>query len=93
MRSNDRWIGGVAGGVALRLGVDALLVRAAFGVLMVLSGVGFVLYAAGWALLPEQSDGRIHLQEAIRGRFDSALAGAGILLLIGLFWQIGRAHV
>lgn len=90
VRSNDRWIGGVASGIALRLGVDALLVRAAFGVLMVLSGVGFVLYAAGWALLPEQSDGRIHLQEAIRGRFDSALAGAGILLLIGLFWRTGQ---
>lgn len=90
VRSNDRWIGGVASGLALRVGVDALLVRAAFGVLMVLSGVGFVLYAIGWALLPEQNDGRIHLQEAIRGRFDSALAGAGILLLIGLTWRTGQ---
>lgn len=90
VRSNDRWIGGVASGLALRVGVDALLVRAAFGVLMVLSGVGFVLYALGWALLPEQSDGRIHLQEAIRGRFDSALAGAGVLLLIGLTWRTGQ---
>ena len=90
VRSNDRWIGGVASGLALRVGVDVLLVRAAFGVLMLLSGVGFVLYAAGWALLPEQSDGRIHLQEAIRGRFDSALAGAGILLLVGLFWRTGQ---
>ena len=90
VRSNDRWIGGVASGLALRVGIDALLVRAAFGVLMVLSGVGFVLYAAGWALLPEQNDGRIHLQEAIRGRFDSALAGAGVLLLIGLTWRTGQ---
>lgn len=90
MRTNDRWIGGVASGVALRLGVDALLIRAAFGVLALLSGVGFILYAAGWALLPEQSDGRIHLQEAIRGRFDAAIAGAGILLLIGVFWRTGQ---
>ncbi|SDC32999.1 phage shock protein C (PspC) family protein [Sanguibacter gelidistatuariae] len=90
VRTNDRWIGGVASGLALRLGVDALLIRAAFGVLMLLSGVGFILYAAGWALLPEQSDGRIHLQEAIRGRFDSAIAGAGIVLFIGLFWRTGQ---
>lgn len=84
VRAQDRWIGGVASGVALRLGVDALLVRAAFGVLFLVSGVGLVLYALGWALLPEQTDGRIHLQEAIRGRFDSALAGAGIVFLVGV---------
>lgn len=90
MRANDRWIGGVASGIALRLGVDALLIRAAFGVLMVLSGAGFVLYAVAWALLPEQSDGRIHLQEAIRGRFDAAIAGAGIMLFIGVFWRTGQ---
>lgn len=60
-RTPDRWIGGVASGLALRLGVDALLVRAAFGVLALVSGAGLVLYALAWALLPEQSDGRIHL--------------------------------
>lgn len=84
VRGQDRWIGGVASGVALRLGVDALLVRVAFGVLFLISGAGLVLYALGWALLPEQVDGRIHLQEAIRGRFDSALAGAGIVFVIGV---------
>ena len=84
VRGQDRWIGGVASGVALRLGIDALLVRAAFGVLALVSGAGLVLYAVGWALLPEQVDGRIHLQEAIRGRFDAALAGAAILFVIGV---------
>jgi phage shock protein PspC (stress-responsive transcriptional regulator) len=89
VRANDRWVGGVASGIGLRLGVDALLVRAAFGVLALLSGAGFIFYAIGWTLLPEQSDGRIHLQEAIRGRFDSALAGAGILLVLGMPWRSG----
>lgn len=90
VRTEDRWIGGVASGLALRIGIDALLVRAAFGVLMALSGIGFILYAFGWMLLPEQRDGRIHLQETIRGRVDSAIAGAGILLLVGLFWRTGQ---
>lgn len=82
-RSDDRWIGGVASGVAARFGVDALLVRAAFLVLALVSGAGLVLYAVGWALLPERSDGRIHLQAAMRGRFDAAVAGAGIVLILG----------
>ncbi|PFG33932.1 PspC domain-containing protein [Sanguibacter antarcticus] len=83
VRAQDRWVGGVASGVALRLGVDALLVRAAFVVLFLLSGFGLVLYALGWAFLPEQADGRIHVQEALRGRFSSALAGAGIVFVVG----------
>lgn len=90
VRTPDRWIGGVASGVALRLGVDALLVRAAFGVLALVSGAGLVLYALAWALLPEQSDGRIHLEETIRGRFDAAIAGAGVMLVVGLSWHPGR---
>lgn len=90
VRTPDRWIGGVASGVALRLGVDALLVRAAFGVLALVSGAGLVLYALAWALLPEQTDGRIHLEETIRGRFDSAIAGAGVMLVVGLSWHPGR---
>ena len=90
VRTPDRWIGGVASGLALRLGVDALLVRAAFGVLALISGAGLVLYALAWALLPEQSDGRIHLEETIRGRFDAAIAGAGLLLVVGLSWDPGR---
>lgn len=90
VRTPDRWVGGVASGLALRLGVDALLVRAAFGVLALISGAGLVLYALAWALLPEQSDGRIHLEETIRGRFDAAIAGAGLLLVVGLSWDPGR---
>lgn len=90
VRTSDRWVGGVASGLALRLGIDALLVRAAFGVLALISGAGFVAYAAAWALLPEQSDGRIHLEETIRGRFDAAIAGAGVMLVVGLSWHPGR---
>ncbi|WP_434081074.1 PspC domain-containing protein [Sanguibacter sp. Z1732] len=75
IRTADRWIGGVAGGVARRLDVDPLLVRGAFVVLTFFGGLGLLLYGLGWALLAEESDGRIHLQEALRGRFDAGLAG------------------
>ncbi|WP_156743940.1 PspC domain-containing protein, partial [Occultella aeris] len=89
-RTTDRWIGGVAAGVARRLNIDPLIVRGVLVVMTLFGGLGLFLYGIGWALLPEETDGRIHLQEAIRGRFDAALAGAIAFALVGAsrlgFW-------
>jgi phage shock protein PspC (stress-responsive transcriptional regulator) len=84
VRTQDRWIGGVSGGVARRFGIDPLLVRGILGVTVLLGGAGLVLYGIAWALLPEEADGRIHLQETIQGRFDAALLGALALVVVGL---------
>lgn len=96
-RAPDRWIGGVASGIGVRLGIDALIVRGIFLVITLFGGLGLLVYGVAWALLPEASDSRIHLQEAIRGRFDAALAGAIIFTLIGLsrigFWWGGWANL
>lgn len=83
VRSPDRWVGGVGGGLAARFGIDPLLARGLIGVTM-LMGFGLVLYGVAWALLPEQADGRIHLEETVRGRFDIALLGAIGLVVLGL---------
>ncbi len=89
-RTPDRWIGGVAAGLAHRIGIDPLVVRGGFVVLSLFGGLPLVLYGLAWALLPEATDGRIHLQEAIRGRFDAALAGAAAFVVLGatrpVFW-------
>lgn len=84
-RSEQRWVGGVAGGVAERIGWDPLLVRGILVVSFFLGGLGLVLYGIGWALLPER-DGRIHLQEATRGNFDVAMLGAVAVFLTGFAW-------
>ncbi|WP_167148733.1 PspC domain-containing protein [Actinomyces sp. ZJ308] len=84
MRTNDRWIAGVAGGVAHRFGLDPILVRCVWVVLSIFSGVGLVLYGVAWALLPEESDGRIHLEEALSGRFNAGLAGAIGATIVGM---------
>lgn len=84
IRTQDRWIGGVAGGLAQRLGVDPLLIRGIFAVTALFGGAGFLVYGLAWALLPEQADGRIHLQETIRGRFDAALLGAIAFFIVGI---------
>ncbi len=82
-RGRERWIGGVASGIAQRLGVDPLIVRGILIVLTVFAGVGVLLYGLAWALLPEP-DGRIHVQEAAAGRWTSGMTGALITTIIGL---------
>ncbi|WP_127841615.1 PspC domain-containing protein [Actinomyces wuliandei] len=84
MRTQDRWVGGVAGGTARRLGVDPTLVRCLWVVVSVFTGVGLLAYGLGWALLPEEGDGRIHVEEALAGRFEAGLAGAAGSVLIGM---------
>lgn len=82
VRSPDRWVGGVAGGIARRFDVDPLLVR---GVVVALSvvGVGVLLYSLAWLLLPEP-DGRVHLQRALRGHFSAGFVGSAFFTLVGL---------
>ena len=90
------WIGGVAAGIAARLGVDPLIVRGIIVVVAVLGGPAFLLYAAAWLLLPDQND-KIHLEEVFKGRLDSPIAGIGALVLLSMlpvtqgFWFAGSA--
>lgn len=81
-RGRQRWVGGVASGIAQRLGVDPLIVRGILIVLTVFAGVGVLFYGLAWALLPEP-DGRIHVQEAAAGRWSSGMTGALITTIIG----------
>ncbi len=49
----DRWLGGVASGIAERIGLDVSLVRIAFVALAFASGVGIGIYGLAWLMLPE----------------------------------------
>ncbi len=51
---DDRVVGGVAGGIGARLGVDPVLVRIGFVVLTFAGGFGLLLYGALWAALPSE---------------------------------------
>lgn len=93
-RGRDRWMGGVASGIAHRFGIDPLIVRGIFIILTLFAGIGILLYGIAWALLPEP-DGRIHAQEAGAGRWSAGMTGALITTIIGLpslgrgFWGWG----
>ncbi|WP_285725781.1 PspC domain-containing protein [Psychromicrobium xiongbiense] len=83
-RGSKRWLGGVAGGVAARLGIDPVIVRGVLVILTLFFGIGILLYGLAWAFLPEP-DGRIHAQEVLRGRWSAGTTGAAIMIFVSLF--------
>jgi phage shock protein PspC (stress-responsive transcriptional regulator) len=51
--ATDKMLGGVAGGIARYLDLNVTLVRIVVAVLALSTGVGLLLYLAGWLLIPE----------------------------------------
>ncbi len=83
-RTNDRWLGGVSGGIARRLGWDPLIVRILWFAVFCAAGVGAFFYGLLWLLLPDDRDGTIALEEVIRhGRLRGAFWGSLIMIIIG----------
>lgn len=94
VRREPGWIGGVSAGLAVRLGIDPLIVRGILVVIAILGGPALLVYAAAWLLLPDTND-KIHLEQLIAGKYESAIAGIGAMVLLSLlplsqgFWFAG----
>ena len=56
VRSDDRRLGGVAGGVAEYFDIDPVIVRLAFVIAVFAGGTGLIAYAVAWLVIPD-SDG------------------------------------
>jgi len=78
-----RWGPGVAAGLSRRWNIDVILIRGGFVALSIFGGLGLVAYGLAWMLLPQQ-DGRIHLQQAIRGDFSAGFVGAALVCLAAI---------
>ncbi len=83
-RADNRVLGGVCSGVSARTGWDLGLVRGATVVLAIFFSPVWIAYGVAWALLPEQRDGRIHLEQLIDGHLDIAQLGALAMLVLGI---------
>jgi len=91
-RAHDKWIGGVCSGIADRLGVDPVIVRAATVLLVLLGGVGVSAYLVAWLLLPDTS-GSIMAERALRHGEGSAvvlLVITGFAVFSGFPWWFGH---
>jgi phage shock protein C len=76
----DRTIAGVCGGLADYLGVDVVLVRAAWVVLSIVPGAiigGVLVYLAAWLVMPESNDlaPAPHGRRLTRSATDQKIAG------------------
>ncbi len=58
--AEDKWIAGVAGGIAESFGIDSTIVRIVFATVGVFFfGTGILLYIALWIILPRPTGGTI----------------------------------
>ncbi|USQ75944.1 PspC domain-containing protein [Ornithinimicrobium cryptoxanthini] len=89
-RSDDNWIAGVCSGLAERLGVDALVIRALFVLLSLGMGVGVLIYLVAWLLIPNQQE-ETHIEAGLRdGRAESiVLLVVAVLAMFGSFGWFG----
>ena len=53
-RRDGRMVAGVCAGLAAYFGIDVNLVRLGFGIFSVFYGLGVLVYAIAWAILPEE---------------------------------------
>ena len=81
----DRVVAGVAAGIAEHLGASVVLVRVAFVALAAFNGLGALLYAAFWAVLPMPPHVRSSRRN-VNQLFSFLALGVGLVLL-GLMVQ------
>jgi phage shock protein PspC (stress-responsive transcriptional regulator) len=89
-RRDDRKLGGVAAAIGRRYAIDPVLVRVAFVVATLFSGVGVLLYLLGWLLLPAEGD-QVSATESLLGRGRSSTSSVLTLLLILLLFPVSIA--
>ena len=101
MRSEtEKMIAGVCGGLADYLNIDPVLVRLAFVVLFLASGIGLAIYALLWIILPTPSRAqpviRVMGESAtgdpadLKRRFSPAATVGVIMILFGAFFLLSQ---
>ncbi|MFT3857332.1 MAG: PspC domain-containing protein [Aquabacterium sp.] len=55
---DDRWLGGICGGIAKRAEMESWVWRLIFAVLLLFWGTGLLLYILLWIFVPEEGDAR-----------------------------------
>lgn len=83
-RPQERWIGGVCGGIAELLGWSPTLVRALMVGSVLLYGFGAAFYAFAWFLLPDRQTGVILAQQLIDGAWDWVMLGPLVCLALAV---------
>lgn len=95
----DKMLGGVCGGLADYLNIDPVLVRLAFVVLVLASGLGLVVYLLLWAIMPAPSQAQPAIRvmdegvsdpAQLKSRFSPAATVGIVLILFGGFFLLSQ---
>ncbi len=78
--STDRVVGGVAAGISDEIGVDPLVVRAAFVVLTAAGGWGALLYAAAWLVMSQADATEAAPRQPKAANETNRLLGTGLVV-------------
>lgn len=83
--SDERYVAGVAGGIARHLDVDPLVVRVALAVLVLFGGTGLLLYGGLWLLVPrdDRASAPVSLDDRSRSVAIAVTVGLAGLALLG----------
>lgn len=74
-------IAGVCAGIAVRYGVDPVLIRVAFAVSAIFGGAGIVLYLAAWVLFTRHGD-QVSSLESLVGRGSSSDSTTKVIVIL-----------
>ena len=83
--TDDKVLGGLAGGLGRYFGIDPVVFRIAFVVLTLAGGSGILLYLVGWLMIPDDAGGNALKRfggERHQKLAAAVLAGAGVLILL-----------
>ena len=72
---DDRVVSGVCGGLGEYFGIDSVLVRIAFVLLIFAGGLGLLAYVLGWIFIAEEPD---ELHGETQSTFDLAVDATGV---------------
>jgi phage shock protein PspC (stress-responsive transcriptional regulator) len=83
---DDRWLGGVGGGLGRYFNLSPAIYRIAFVALALAGGTGILLYAAAWLVIPDDGAEDSIAAEAIKEHRDRPwlLVGVGLLAFAGI---------
>ncbi|MBW3092707.1 PspC domain-containing protein [Bifidobacterium sp. 82T10] len=85
-RSDDRWVGGVCGGLARYFRISPVLMRAIMLAAVLVCGFGAAFYALAWFVLPDDRDGTILSERLVAGDWDWACLGVFLCFAIGVMF-------
>jgi signal transduction histidine kinase len=91
--SQVRVLAGVCGGLSQAIGIDVMFVRMGFVLLSLASGVGILVYALAWLLLPLEGETSTIFSRAISDRRGIRLVIAILPALVVAQFVAGALHI